>query len=35
MNLNILRYSLFGNSGGQEVDRIFAKIHYLPTLLQW
>ena len=25
MNINILRYSLFGIAGGQEVDRNFLK----------
>ena len=25
MNINILRYSLFGIAGGQEVDRNFSK----------
>ena len=29
MNINILRYFLFGIAGGQEVDRIFVKgSHY-------
>ena len=27
MNINILRYSLFGIAGGQEVDRNFSKIY--------
>ena len=31
MNINILRYSLFGIAGGQEVDRNFSKIYYLPS----
>ena len=26
MNINILRYSLFGITGGQEVDRNFSEI---------
>ena len=30
MNINILRYSLFGIAGGQEVDRNFSSI-YLPS----
>ena len=30
MNINILRYSLFGIAGGEEVDRSFSKIYYLP-----
>ena len=29
MNINILRYSLFGIAGGQEVDRNFCQIYYL------
>ena len=28
MNINILRYSLFGIAGGQEVDRNFLKFNY-------
>ena len=31
MNINILRYSLFGIAGGQEVDRNFLKVYYLPS----
>ena len=31
MKINILRYSLFGIVGGQEVDRNFSKIYYLPS----
>ena len=31
MNINILRYSLFGIAGGQEVDRNFSEIYYLPS----
>ena len=31
MNINILRYSLFGIAGGQEVDRNFSQIYYLPS----
>ena len=31
MNINILRYSLFGIAGGQEVDRNFSSIYYLPS----
>ena len=27
MNINILRYSLFGIAGGQEVDRNFSQIY--------
>ena len=30
MNINIQRYSLFSIAGGQEVDRNFCKIYYLP-----
>ena len=30
MNINILHYSLFGIAGGQEVDRSFSLIYYLP-----
>ena len=26
MNINILRYSLFGIAGGQEIDRNFSEI---------
>ena len=31
MNINILRYSHFGIAGGQEVDRNFSQICYLPS----
>ena len=31
MNINILRYSLFGIAGGQEVDRNLSYIYYLPS----
>ena len=31
MNINILRYSLFGIAGGQEIDRNFYSIYYLPS----
>ena len=31
MNINILRYSLFGIAGGQEVDRNFSYIYYLSS----
>ena len=31
MNINILRYSLFGIAGGQEVDRNFCEIFNLPS----
>ena len=31
MNINILRYSLFGIAGGQEVDLNFSKNYYLPS----
>ena len=30
MNMNILRYSLFGIAGDQKVDHTFGKIYYLP-----
>ena len=33
MNINILRYSLFGIAGGQEVDLNFSYIYYLFMLL--
>ena len=32
MNINILRSSLFGIAGGQEVDRNFSEI-YIKTLV--
>ena len=32
MNINILRYSLFGIAGGQEVDRNFSKLVMLVVL---
>ena len=31
MNINILRYSLFGIAGDQKVDHNFCKIYYLPS----
>ena len=31
MNINILRYSLFGIAGGQEVDLNFSQMNYLPS----
>ena len=31
MNINIRRYSLIGIAGGQEVDRKFSSINYLPS----
>ena len=31
MNINILRFSLFGIAGSQEEDRNFYLIYYLPT----
>ena len=31
MNINILRYSLFGIARDQEVDRNFSYISYLPS----
>ena len=34
MNTNILRYSLFGIAGGQEVDYTFVKFSNLYYLLQ-
>ena len=33
MNVNILRYSLFGIAGGQEVDRNFSLTTILPSEL--
>ena len=30
MNINILRYSLFGITGGQEVDRTFVEFIIFP-----
>ena len=39
MNINILRYSLFGVAGGHEVDHIFVKFIIYPltmtALLTW
>ena len=32
MNINILRYSLFGIAGGQEVDRNFSEIYSIIVL---
>ena len=31
MNMNTLRYSLFGIAGGQQVDRNFFLIYFLPS----
>ena len=33
MNVNILRYSLFGIAGGQEVDHILVKFIIYPLTL--
>ena len=33
MNINILRYSLFGIAGGQEVDRNFFKLIIYPLTM--
>ena len=33
MNINILRYSLFGIAGGQEVDRNFLKFIIYPLAM--
>ena len=33
MNINILRYSLFGIAGGQEVDRNFFKFIIYPLTM--
>ena len=33
MNINILRYSLFGIAGGQEVDRNFSYIYDLYSIM--
>ena len=33
MNINILRYSLFGIAGGQEVDRNFLKFIIYPLTM--
>ena len=33
MNINILRYFLFGIAGGQEVDRIFIKFIIYPLTM--
>ena len=33
MNINILRYSLFGNAGVQEVDHTFVKIIVYPLTM--
>ena len=35
MNINILRYSLFGIAGGQEVDLNFYQIYNLPSYNDW
>ena len=39
MNINILRYSLFGIAGGQDVDLNFSKIYNLPSyndcIIKW
>ena len=29
MNINILRYSLFGIAGGQEVDHSFCQLYFI------
>ena len=31
MNISILRYSLFGIAGGEEVDLNFCSIYFLPS----
>ena len=33
MNINILRYSLFGIAGGQEVDRNFSEVIFVSKCL--
>ena len=33
MNINILRYSLFGIAAGQEVDRTFVKLQNVLIVL--
>ena len=33
MNINILRYSLFGIAGGQEVDHVFVKFIIHPLTM--
>ena len=33
MNINVLRYSLFGNAGGQEVDHTFVKSIIYPLTM--
>ena len=33
MNISILRYSLFGIAGGQEVDHTFVKFTYYPLTI--
>ena len=33
MNINILRYSLFGIAGGQEVDHTFLKFIIYPLTM--
>ena len=35
MNINILRYPLFGIAGGQELDRNFSKNLLLQKLAGW
>ena len=32
MNINVLRYSLFGIAGRQEIDRIFVKLLSMITI---
>ena len=33
MNINILRYSLFGIAGGQEIDHTFVKLTIHPLTM--
>ena len=33
MNINTLRYSLFGIAGDQEVDHTFVKLHFISEFI--